>query len=173
MPNFHFPLRNPRARSAFTLTELVVVVTVLAILAAVGFLSYAEHTAEASKAAVRTNLRTVMSAIASEAAVEGTTPRRYVVHDPAAALTGTVFFDGAPVALSGGNWNVPGTNYTAGLPDWKSLRLNPDSFRLSSAPSAVPAASAASEAGFALAYAEHVKPVGAGVSVTVSYSQGA
>jgi len=42
--------------------------------------------------------------------------------------------DGSPLVLTGGDWNQPNTNYSAGNPDWTKLKLNPDKFRLSSVP---------------------------------------
>lgn len=74
----------------------------------------------------------VYSAILTESATSGNSPRYYVEHDPAASLSGGfVFVDGSPVSLSGGNIEVPGTNYTAGNPRWSRLKLNPDKFKVS------------------------------------------
>lgn len=63
----------------------------------------------------------------------GNSSRYYVVHDPAYALTGSaiVVFDGAPVMLAGGDWNAPGTNYSAGNPDYAKLKLNKEKFKIS------------------------------------------
>lgn len=86
-----------------------------------------------------------MTAISSESALTGNSPRYYVVHDAAAALTGSAvaYVDGSPVALTGGDWNASGTNYSAGNPDWAKLKLNPDKFKLSSLPSWIASALAA------------------------------
>lgn len=35
------------------------------------------------------------------------------------------------MALTGGNWDQSGTNYSAGNPDWAKLKLNPEKFRTS------------------------------------------
>lgn len=32
--------------------------------------------------------------------------------------------------MTGGNWNDPGTNYSAGNPDYAKLKLNPEKFRV-------------------------------------------
>lgn len=40
-------------------------------------------------------------------------------------------FDGTPIALTGGDWNVPNTNYSAGNPDFTKLKINPDKFKVS------------------------------------------
>lgn len=123
--------------SGFTLVELIVVIAILAILATVGFLSLQGYSSDAKNSKARTNIRSVHSAIASESAATGNSPRKYVVHDPLAALTGAfVYVDRNPVALSGGNWNDPGTNYSAGNPDWASLKLDSAKFRVTEKESA-------------------------------------
>ena len=86
---------------------------------------------------MKANVRSVYTAISSESAITNNSPRYYVMHDPAAALTGAAvaYVDGSPATLTGGDWNVSGTNYSAGNPDWAKLKLNPDKFRLSVRPS--------------------------------------
>lgn len=37
--------------------------------------------------------------------------------------------DGTSSVLTGGKWDEPGTNYSAGNPDYAKLRLNPEKFR--------------------------------------------
>ena len=81
---------------------------------------------------LKANVRTVASAISSESALTGQSPRYYVIHDFAAALSGAfTYIDNSPVALTGGDWNVSGTNYSAGNPDFAKLKLNPDKFKIS------------------------------------------
>ena len=29
-----------------------------------------------------------------------------------------------------GDWNAPGTNYSAGNPDWAKLKMNPEKFKI-------------------------------------------
>lgn len=54
------------------------------------------------------------------------------MHDPDYTLSGAiVVFDGTPVPLVGGAWNVPGTNYSAGNPDYANLKLDPEKFKIS------------------------------------------
>lgn len=65
----------------FTLAELIVVITILAILATVGFLALSGYTQDAKDASVKTNVRSVQTAMVSEAAISGNSPRYYVVHD--------------------------------------------------------------------------------------------
>lgn len=65
----------------FTLAELIVVITILAILATVGFLALSGYSQDAKDATVKTNVRSVQTAIVSESAVSSNSPRYYVVHD--------------------------------------------------------------------------------------------
>lgn len=65
----------------FTLAELIVVITILAILATVGFLALSGYTQDAKDATVKTNVRSVQTAMVSEAAITGNSPRYYVVHN--------------------------------------------------------------------------------------------
>lgn len=61
-------------------------------------------------------------------------------------------FDGAlPTALTGGQWDAAGTNYSAGAPDYAKLRLDASKFRISAGfperrpfPLSAPSASASS-----------------------------
>lgn len=100
-------------------------------MATIGFLALSGYSQDAKDAAVKANVRSVMTAISSESAVTNNSPRYYVVHDAAAALTGAAvaYVDGSPVTLTGGDWNQAGTNYSAGNPDWTKLKLNPEKFR--------------------------------------------
>lgn len=114
----------------FTLVELIVVITILAILATIGFLALSGYTQDARDSTTKTNVRSVYTAITAESATTGNSPRYYVIHDPNYALTGgVVVFDGNPTTLSGGDWNVPGTNYSAGNPDYAKLKLNQEKFK--------------------------------------------
>lgn len=107
-------------------------ITILAILATVGFLSLSGYSDDAKASALKANVRTIASAISSESALTGYSPRYYVIHDSTAALTGAfTYVDNTPIALSGGDWNASGTNYSAGNPDYAKLKLNPDKFKIS------------------------------------------
>ncbi|MFB0965338.1 MAG: FISUMP domain-containing protein [Patescibacteria group bacterium] len=112
------------------------VVTILAILATIGFLALSGYSQDAKDSAIKANVRSVVTAISSESAITNNSPRYYVVHDAAAALTGSAvaYVDGNPVVLTGGDWNAAGTNYSAGNPNWALLKLNPEKFKLSSLP---------------------------------------
>ena len=105
---FDSAVSKSRRLSAFTLVELVVVITILAILATIGFLALSGYSQDAKDSAIKTNVRSVFAAISSEAALTGNSPRYYVVHDTGAALSGAMaYVDGNPVTLTGGSWNVP------------------------------------------------------------------
>ena len=67
--------------------ELIVVITVLAVLATVGFLSLSGYSNDSRDAVLKANVRMVYSAILTEAATTGNSPRYYVDHDPAAGLS--------------------------------------------------------------------------------------
>lgn len=85
----------------FTLAELIVVITILAILATIGFLALSGYAQDAKSAAVKSNVRSVYSAISNESAITGNSARYYVIHDAGAALTGAfVFVDDHSVALT-------------------------------------------------------------------------
>ncbi len=113
-------------RKAFTLVELIVVITILAILAAVGFLSLSGYTSTASKAAVRTNLKSLSSFIESEAAVNDVSSRKYVAYEPGLVLSGASF---SGVTLVPGAYGTPGTNYSAGTPGFGELRMDGSKFQ--------------------------------------------
>ncbi len=118
--------------AAFTLAELIVVITILAILATIGFLALSGYSQDAKDSSIKANVRSVFTAISSEAAVTGNSPRYYVVNDTGATLSGAIaFVDGNPIALTGGDWNAAGTNYSAGNPDYAKLKLNPEKFKVS------------------------------------------
>jgi prepilin-type N-terminal cleavage/methylation domain-containing protein len=96
------PLRSRIARaiersvshkySGFTLAELIVVITILAILATVGFLSLSGYSSDARDSALKANVRSVVSAISSESALTGNSPRYYVIHDTGAVLSGAFVY---------------------------------------------------------------------------------
>lgn len=67
--------------SAFTLAELIVVITILAILATIGFLALSGYSQDAKESATKANVRSIQTAISSESAVTGNSARYYVVHD--------------------------------------------------------------------------------------------
>ena len=127
------PIRKRTAQFGFTLVELIVVITILAILATIGFLSLSGYSQDAKNSAIATNVRSIMTLIASESAITNNSPRYYVVHDTGAALSGAlVYVDGNPVTLTEGDWNAAGSNYSAGNPDYAKLKLNPEKFKVSS-----------------------------------------
>ena len=59
----------------------------LAVLATVGFLALSGYSQDAKDAAVKANVRSVATAVSSESALTGNSPRYYVAHDDSASLT--------------------------------------------------------------------------------------
>lgn len=126
--------KGARKFRGFTLVELVVVITILAVLATIGFLALSGYSQDAKDSAVKANVRSLQTVIASESAITNSSPRSYLIHDPDYALSGAmVYVDGTPVTLTGGNVGQSPTdsNYTAGKPDFAKLKLNPEKFRIS------------------------------------------
>lgn len=88
----------------FTLVELIVVITILAILATIGFLALSGYSQDAKDSSIKANVRSVQTAIVSEAAITGNSARHYVSHDADYALSGTfAYVDGTGKALTGGD----------------------------------------------------------------------
>ncbi|MFZ3233203.1 MAG: type II secretion system protein [Patescibacteria group bacterium] len=139
--------RAKRTFAGFTLAELIVVITVLAVLATVGFLALSGYSQDAKDSVVAANVRSLQTAISSESVITNNSPRYYVIHNSGASLSGAfAYVDGTQTTLTGGDWNVPGTNYSAGNPDYAKLKLNPEKFKtasLSGLPFSVPSALAA------------------------------
>lgn len=96
-----------RTLAGFTLAELIVVITVLAILATVGFLALSGYSQDAKDSAVAANVRSLQTAISSESAITSNSPRYYVIHNTGASLSGAfVYLDGTQTTLTGGDWNA-------------------------------------------------------------------
>ncbi len=62
----------------FTLVELIVVITILAILATIGFLSLQGYTQDAKETKTVANLRTISSSLVNESAISGNTLGSYI-----------------------------------------------------------------------------------------------
>ena len=73
----------------------------MAVLATVGFLALSGYSGDAKDATVKANVRSVVTAISSESASTGNSPRYYVVHDAGYALSGAfLYVGGNPIALT-------------------------------------------------------------------------
>lgn len=86
-----------RKRLGFTLAELIVVITILAILSTIGFLALSGYRNDAKDAVIQANIRSIYTAINAEAASTSTSARCFIVHSSEYTLTG-----GAVVALDSG-----------------------------------------------------------------------
>ncbi len=106
----------------FTLVELIVVITILAILATIGFLSLQGYTSDAKETKTLANLRTVASSLVNESAVTGNSFGYYVSTGTNAMASGTYQVYGSTgVALNSGN-------YVAGKLDAAKLRIDGSKF---------------------------------------------
>ena len=63
------------------------VITILAILATVGFLALQGYSQDAKDASVKANVRSVYTVVSVESAATGRSPRYFVDHDPSVALS--------------------------------------------------------------------------------------
>ena len=111
-------MRKTNNRSAFTLVELIVVITILAILGTIGFMSIKGYTKEAGNATVVEELDTLSRGINLKVA-EGGWLMAFVT-------TGTSKLDTLP-SLSG--IAATATNYDAGTPNYTALSVKADEFR--------------------------------------------
>lgn len=103
----------------FTLVELIVVITILAILATIGFLSLQGYTQDAKETKTVANLRTISSSLVNESAISGNTFGSYITETVANGFSGTTQnIYGAATALTGG------TNYNAGPINASALRID-------------------------------------------------
>lgn len=79
--------KKPFLFQGFTLAELLVVIAILAVLATIGFVSLSQYAGDARMSVSKANVRSVYSLISAESAVNSVSPRYYVVHDSAMALS--------------------------------------------------------------------------------------
>lgn len=115
-----------KATKGFTLVELIVVITILAILATIGFLSLQGYTQDAKETKTVANLRTVASSLVNESAIAGKGISDYITS------TGT----GDDAALSAGTVNsgsaIDGTDadveYVAGKVNAIALKIDGSKF---------------------------------------------
>ena len=113
-------IRNNR-KKAFTLIELLVVMVVIALLALIVVPQFTNRTLQAREANLRSNLRTVRSALSTFSADTGTWPANLTVLTAASAPSGTTGWNGpyltAPLPQDPTAASASGTNmnwsYTA------------------------------------------------------------
>lgn len=107
-------------KAGFTLVELIVVITILAILGTIAFISLQGNTQDAKNSTVVSELRTIITAIESTTLKGGATFPE--IHDTTSTgnyVEGTAFWG---VTLTGG------TNYNAGTINFNALKQSADSF---------------------------------------------
>jgi prepilin-type N-terminal cleavage/methylation domain-containing protein len=112
---------------AFTLVELIVVITILAILATVGFLSLQGYTKDARNSTTRANLQTISTTL-SNAAAEETLP--FTSYATGTGNNLDNFGSGSRTVFSGSTLSSLAALglYRAERVDFAKLRVNPDKF---------------------------------------------
>ncbi len=109
---------------AFTLVELIVVITILAILATIGFLSLQGYTGDAKNATTKANVKSVAESMVNEAAISSQPMSNYLT----TSNTNLVGGSGAVIAVYSGQTATGGTSYFAGKVSYSALRLDADKF---------------------------------------------
>ncbi|MFB0965355.1 MAG: type II secretion system protein [Patescibacteria group bacterium] len=113
-------LLQAKNSKGFTLVELIVVITILAILATIGFLSLQGYTSDAKNTKTRANLRTVSSSLVNEQAITQQSFDYYLsganlstsAQNPnsfsgtSAAFTGTTIYGSGWVSFTGSAYNA-------------------------------------------------------------------
>ncbi len=69
MKTINLPSGRTEHLKGFTLVELIVVITILAILATIGFLALSGYTQDARDSVTAANVRSLQTAISSESAI--------------------------------------------------------------------------------------------------------
>lgn len=111
-----------KTASAFTLAELIVVVTILAILVTIGFLAFQDYSKDAKDSSMRAKVRVIAQTVNLESSRNVESARKYVKHDASYVMAGTVL-SGA-VTLVPGPYQSGSTNYSAGPMDFPVLRMD-------------------------------------------------
>lgn len=111
-----------KATKGFTLVELIVVITILAILATIGFLSLQGYTQDAKETKTVANLRTVASSLVNESAIAGKGIGDYISVDASAAMSTGYVNSGTAVDFADVN------EYKAGKVNAAALKIDGSKF---------------------------------------------
>lgn len=76
-----------RSMRAFTVAELVITIVVLAILSSIALVAYNGYQNDARDSAIRTNIRSLYTAISTESASSDRSARYYVQYVPDLSLS--------------------------------------------------------------------------------------
>jgi len=106
-------------RSAFTLVELIVVITILAVLGTIAFISLQGYSADARNTKRSSDLSSITSAMSIKTA-EGGSLTAFVKSDAATAVSGATY-----------GWKTAtlNTDYFAGIPNYTALGVKADEFK--------------------------------------------
>jgi prepilin-type N-terminal cleavage/methylation domain-containing protein len=121
------------SKKAFTLVELIVVITILAILATIGFLSLQGYTKDARNSSTKANIRTAVSAIANESAVSTYSPLYYITQVQGNMKSNSntasiVVYSGQLATGTTTPQTASGNTYAAGTINFSAVRLDPTKF---------------------------------------------
>ena len=114
----------------FTLVELIVVITILAILATIGFLSLQGYTSDAKNTKTQANLRTVASSLVNEQAITQQGFDKYMTGAFAGYAAGAneVTFSGANTNFKSAN--IYGTQIFFASGSYMAGKISPESLRI-------------------------------------------
>lgn len=116
-------MRNTN-KQAFTLVELIVVITILAILGTIAFLSLQGYSQDAKNTKVITNVSSLVTAIETKTAGNNGVYLKDVITSDS-----NVEIDNTLKVNSGSVINSSGVSYAAGPVDYKALKIKQDDFQ--------------------------------------------
>ncbi len=125
-----------KVQKGFTLVELIVVITILAILGTIAFISLQGYSQDAKNSKVTSDLRTLTSAVETGIS-DGTVTLSNIVTDTTATVgtanqvgSGSIFYSGALVQTTVGGTNTStGVTYSVGTVNFAALQQNGDNFK--------------------------------------------
>jgi prepilin-type N-terminal cleavage/methylation domain-containing protein len=107
---------------AFTLVELIVVISILAILGTIAFISLQGYSSEARNTKRLSDLKSIQSSITTNVAKNGTALSSFVIADATATIS-SIALGGATAATQ------DAADYSAGTPNFAALDMNQSEFQ--------------------------------------------
>ena len=115
-------------KKAFTLVELIVVITILAILGTIAFISLQGYSQEAKNSKVTSDLRNITSAIETDSTRNGTLLSDVITGNQAAAKNDVAWTFGSGITLDAASAAVGG-NYEVGTINFAAIGQNGEDFK--------------------------------------------